>query len=87
MVFILYLILYFQMIKENNSTQFTDECLNLPLVLCSSKGRSMMTTYNKQKNLIGWWSFDDKYAHDSSGNNLDGSPIPPVGPSYCIIIL
>ena len=83
MVFFVYLILFFCVIRENNTSDFTEECLNLPLVLCSSKGKSMLTAYNKVKSLIGWWSFDDKFAHDRSGNNLDGNPVPEVGPSYC----
>ena len=43
----------------------------------------MLTPLNKKKKLSGWWSFDDKFAHDWSGNNLDGSPVPDVGPSSC----
>ena len=43
----------------------------------------MMSPLNKPKKLAGWWSFDDKFAHDYSGNNLDGNPIPQVGPSSC----
>jgi len=43
----------------------------------------MLTTINKNKNLIGWWSFDDKYAYDHSGNGLVGEPVPEVGPPSC----
>ncbi len=43
----------------------------------------MMSPLNNHKKLVGWWSFDDKFAHDYSGNNLDGVPIPEVGPSSC----
>jgi hypothetical protein len=43
----------------------------------------MLAPQNKNKKLVGWWSFDDNYAHDSSGNNLDGTPVPEVGPSHC----
>ena len=83
MVLIIYLILFYCFINENNSKDFTEECLNLPLIICSSKGKSILTALNKPKSLIGWWSFDDRFAHDSSGNNLDGYPVPLVGPSYC----
>jgi hypothetical protein len=43
----------------------------------------MLTPLNKHRNLIGWWSFDDNYAHDYSGNNLDGDFIPQPGPAHC----
>jgi len=38
---------------------------------------------NKPKSLIGYWSFDDKYTHDYSGNNLDAKESQLVGPSHC----
>ena len=43
----------------------------------------MLSPLNKHKKLSGWWSFDDRFAHDSSGNNLDGNPVPEAGPSSC----
>ena len=46
----------------------------------------MLTPPNINKNLIGWWTFDDKFANDHSGNNLMGNPVPEVGPSSCINI-
>jgi hypothetical protein len=58
--------------------------LDLPFNLCGESGRLIITPLNKHKRLIGWWTFDDKFAHDSSGNNLDGYPVPEVGPSHCI---
>jgi hypothetical protein len=62
---------------------FSETCLDLPFNLCGSKGKIMMSPLNNHKKLVGWWSFDDKFAHDYSGNNLDGVPIPEVGPSSC----
>lgn len=60
-----------------------DECLDLPFNICGNEGSLMMAPLNKNKKLIGWWTFDDKFAHDYSGNNLDGSPVPEAGPPYC----
>ena len=53
------------------------------MTLCGNDGNFMITPLNKQKNLIGWWTFDDKYAYDHSGNGLEGYPVPKVGPASC----
>jgi hypothetical protein len=84
MVFLLYLTLAILSTSATASYNFIDECMNLPLILCANGGKTVLTTYNKQKSLIGWWSFDDRFAHDHSGHGLNGSPVPDVGPSYCI---
>lgn len=55
--------------------------------MCGSGGSLMLTPLNKPKKLIGWWSFDDKFAHDYSGNNLDGIDVPEAGPSHCRIYI
>jgi len=51
-----------------------------------NSGSNYFTPLNKPKNLIGLWTFDDKFSHDYSGNNLDGIEPPFVGPSHCINI-
>jgi hypothetical protein len=56
----------------------------MPFNICAGGGALILTPLNKAKNLIGWWTFDDKFATDHSGNGLDANEIPDVGPSYCI---
>jgi hypothetical protein len=44
----------------------------------------ILTPLNKPRDLIGWWTFDDPFAIDHSGNGLDGIDVPEPGPSHCI---
>jgi hypothetical protein len=55
----------------------------MPFNICTNKANLMLTPLNKANKLIGWWSFDDRFALDHSGNGLDPDQTPEVGPSYC----
>ena len=51
--------------------------------ICANSGNILETTLNNPSSLIGHWSFDDKYGHDKSGNNIDAIEAPLVGPPHC----
>ncbi len=51
--------------------------------ICANGGNMYSTTLNKSKSIIGFWTFDDKYGHDYSGNNMDAKEAPLVGPAHC----
>jgi hypothetical protein len=57
-----------------------DLCLRLPRDVCVDKGAKVFTADNVPKDLIAHWTFDDRFAHDYSGNENDLEPIPEVGP-------
>lgn len=60
------------------------ESLDIPKTLCSSNGKKIISTLNKNPNLIGHYTFDESYEKDSSGhkNHLNG--FIEYGPSYNI---
>jgi hypothetical protein len=60
--------------------------MDLPINICASSGNILETTLNKPSGLLGHWSFDDKFGHDESGNNIDALQPPLIGPPHCKII-
>jgi len=58
------------------------KCLTVPNSVCVNNGKTILTTDNKPSTLKGWWTFDDKFASDQSGNKNDMYPVPAFGPAF-----
>ena len=80
---LLKIILLFQIINSQIIID-DDDCLDIPKTLCTSKGKKIISTLNKNPNLIGYYTFDESGLKDSSGhkNHLNG--YINYGPSYFI---
>jgi hypothetical protein len=59
------------------------QCFSTPNGICGDGGRTVHTLDAKQPELIGWYTFDDAFGIDSSGNaNHARNPPPNVGPGH-----
>ena len=62
--------------KELNSS----ECLDVQNTICVGNGVKMFAKDNVPKELIGHWTFDDKFSLDHSGKSNHMLPSPKAGP-------
>jgi len=58
-------------------------CFSVPNGICGDSGRTVFSTDNSDANLLSWYTFDDAYGLDHSGNaNHALTPPPNVGPGH-----
>lgn len=48
----------------------------------SQQSAKVLSPDARQKDLVGWWKFDDGFGYDSSGNGAHAAPVPQPGPPH-----
>jgi len=57
-------------------------CFSTPNGVCGNGGRTIFAPDAKHEGLLAWYTFDDAYALDHSGNALHAPKPPAVGPGH-----
>jgi len=58
-----------------------EQCLYVESSVCINSKQEVIGKDNKPENLVGFWTFDDMFASDTSGLRNFANPPPSVGPA------
>jgi len=58
-----------------------EQCLYVESSVCIDSKQEVIGKDNKPQNLVGFWTFDDMFASDTSGLRNFANPPPSVGPA------